>query len=381
MSLFRYFNGMVQQLLLILLIGGGAGCAKTPNIRAAQHCDTVSVGQTNQDGTLGPVSEGKPASGPKTAAKPKPNVVSFEMFIMSKCPYSNKSLQNLVPVVLSLAEHVEFSLNYVANVDDGELESMHGDSEIKGNILQLCAHQHGSTEQWLKFIDCQSKEWHSIPENWEECAAGAGYDQSTMVTCYTGGNGEKLLRDSIAKTEAEGFTGSPIFLINREKYDGGRSENEFGWVLCRAFGDDPPPFCQTMPQPLRFNIIIISDKRCTGRGCDAQWFESFVRNRFLGATIEKLDFAESRARELYESSQLQYLPIAVIGSGVKEDVYGFDRIEKRLVEMEGGQNYAFPIGRVWDPIPEICDDGIDNNKDGKVDCDDKRCEPKMNCRQ
>jgi len=44
-----------------------------------------------------------------------------------------------------------------------------------------------------------------------------------------------------------------------------------------------------------------------------------------------------------------------------------------------GDYLSLNIGAAWDPNKEICDNDIDDNKDGNVDCDDSSCANDISC--
>jgi hypothetical protein len=52
-----------------------------------------------------------------------------------------------------------------------------------------------------------------------------------------------------------------------------------------------------------------------------------------------------------------------------------------LRRLEGSDDWVYPLGRTWDPTAEICDDGVDNTGNGKVDCRDASCKGTKICRK
>jgi glutaredoxin len=325
--------------------------------------------------------EKKPAAA--TAAGETGEKVGLDFHIMSKCPFGVKVLQGVTPVLEKMGNRVDFKVHYIGKETDGELTSMHGEPEVKGNIQQLCAKEVSDAETWLAFMKCQNENWRKIPEGWEECAKTTKIDVAKFKACYEGDLGKKLLGNSFKISTDKKATGSPTIFLNGEPYRGGRSEASFGRALCGAMKDPKATYCKEIPEPVKVKVTVVGDERCTGRGCDAKRFLAFVSHTFEGAEITELDYSDKdgKGKELFAKSGQQFLPIAVFGAEVEKEEAGYNRLKRRLAKMEGSEDLVYPLGRTWDPAAEVCDDGVDNTENGKVDCDDESCQGKKVCRQ
>ena len=319
--------------------------------------------------------------GKKEEEAPKGEKVALDFHIMSKCPFGVKVLQAITPVIEKMGDRVEFNVNYIGREKDGELTSMHGDQEVKGNILQLCAKEIGGNASWLEFLKCQNENWRKIPEGWEDCAKTAKIDVAKMKGCYEGDQGKKLLKESFNISNEKKATGSPTIFLAGEPYRGGRSETSFGRAICGKMKEPKAAYCKDIPAPVKVPVTVVADKRCTGRGCDPKRFLSFVSHTFEGAEIKELDYSDAEGKALFEKSGQQFLPIAVFGAEIEKEEAGYNRLKRRLTKMEGSDGLVYPLGRDWDPAAEVCDDGVDNTGDGKVDCDDDSCKGKKVCRE
>jgi hypothetical protein len=315
--------------------------------------------------------EGPAASGQK---------VALDFHIMSKCPFGVKVLQAVTPVIEKMGSNIDFKVHYIGREKDGELTSMHGEQEIQGDILQLCAADQGDSEKWLAFLKCQNENWRKIPEGWEDCAKGAKLDVPKMKTCSEGEKGKTLLRESFKVSTEKKATGSPTIFLAGEPYRGGRSESSFGRAICGKMKEPKAAYCKDIPAPVKVPVTVVADKRCTGRGCDPKRFLSFVSHTFEGAEIKELDYSDAEGKALFEKTGEQFLPVAVFGPEIEKEEAGYNRLKRRLKKVEGGDDMVYPLGRSWDPKAEICDDGTDNTGNGKVDCDDETCEGKKVCR-
>jgi hypothetical protein len=307
--------------------------------------------------------------------------VALDFHIMSKCPFGVKVLQAITPVLEKMGENVDFNVYYIGREKDGELTSMHGEQEVQGNIIQLCANEHGDNDAWLSFLKCQNEDWRKIPEGWEKCAESAKLDVKKVKECYEGEEGQKLLRESFKVSQEKRATGSPTIFLAGEPYRGGRSEASFGRAICAKFEKGKPKYCEDIPAPVKVPVTVVADKRCQGRGCDPKRFLAFITHTFEGAEIKELDYADAEGKELFDKSGEQFLPIAVFGPDVEKEETGYRRLKRRLKKMEGSEDFVYPLGRTWDPTAEVCDDGKDNTGNGLVDCDDETCQGKKVCRE
>ncbi|MFO8070985.1 MAG: GILT family protein [Polyangia bacterium] len=307
--------------------------------------------------------------------------VALDFHIMSKCPFGVKVMQAITPVLEKMGDNIDFNVYYIGKKKNGELTSMHGEKEVMGNKLQLCAEDIGDFDQWLSFVKCMNDDWRKIPEGWEQCAESSQLDVAKMKACAEGEQGEKLLAESFAKSREKKATGSPTIFLGDEPYRGGRSEHSFGRAICAVFEGEKPAYCDEIPAPVKVPVTVVADKRCKGRGCDPKRFLAFITHTFEGAEIKELDYSDEEGKKLFEKSDLEYLPIAVFGPEVEKEEAGYNRLKRRLKPMEGSDELVYPLGRKWDPTAEICDDGKDNTGNGKVDCEDESCQGKKVCRE
>jgi len=320
----------------------------------------------------------KPGAQKPTEFKPDPNAAKVQFYIMAKCPFGARVMQAVVPVLQKMGTSVDFTLEYIGREEGGKLTSMHGDKEVEGDTLQLCAKKYGSHDQWLNFLTCVNKNFENIPDGWEACAQGAGLAADKLKACKEGPEGKALLKASFdASTQAKAF-GSPTIVVNGERYAGGRSESSFARAFCAAFkGPQKPQNCASIPGPVKVPITIIIDKRCQGPECFNPRFVDFLKNMFEGADIKQLDYAEAEAQALWQKTEAKVLPLIIFGKEVEKETEGFERLKRRMEQK--GDVYTLVMGN-WDPKAEICDNGSDDDGNGKVDCADDGCKAKKVCR-
>lgn len=305
------------------------------------------------------------------------DAVPVRFYVMSQCPYGVQVLDGIAPTLKTLEGYVDFKVNYIANENpDGTFSSLHGENEVLGNIIELCAMKY-FPRKYMDMIVCMDENYGSIPSNWESCATKAGIDTTVLKSCYEGSEGKSLLSKSIAESQAVGASGSPTMYIANQPYNGGRKSSDFLRSICSEFKTDKPQACLNIPEPTKVNLLLLNDKACVY--CDLTNLVSQLKGMFPGLNVVgSLDFEDSEGRALYDALELKELPIILFDETVKKDE-AYSQISSYLVPVG---NYTYlRIGADFDPFAEICNNQKDDrDNDGKVDCDDDECKDNIVCR-
>ena len=119
-------KNIVKALILVMVVVVAVGCGKK---QAGESTEGAEQGLTGEK-------------------------VKLDFHIMSKCPFGVKVLEAIAPVMDKMGERVELNVHYIGREKDGELTSMHGEQEVQGNILQLCAADQGDSKAWMAFLKC-----------------------------------------------------------------------------------------------------------------------------------------------------------------------------------------------------------------------------------
>ena len=176
----------------------------------------------------------------KAAAKTlSEGAVKVDFYVMSQCPYGVQVENAIKPVLDALGSNINFNLNFIASdLGDGSFRSLHGQNEVAGDIVQLCAEKHYPSA-FMDFVACQNNNAGAIPGNWEECSQQNNLDAEKIRACYEGEEGKQLLSESIKKSEAVGAQGSPTIYINGKSYGGQRTSEAFKSAICAEFAVKP----------------------------------------------------------------------------------------------------------------------------------------------
>src|SRR5205807_1489098 len=127
----------------------------------------------DRKGVTGAQATAEPASG-GVARAPNPGAVKLDLHIMSQCPYGVQAENAFKDVVAKFGQDIDFHVEFIGQTTpNGDLSSMHGPNEVKGDMLQACAAKHAPAK-WFDFILCQNKNSKEVASNWDSCAKELG---------------------------------------------------------------------------------------------------------------------------------------------------------------------------------------------------------------
>ncbi|MBN2142903.1 thioredoxin domain-containing protein [Candidatus Woesearchaeota archaeon] len=270
--------------------------------------------------------------------------VKVEFYVMSQCPYGTQVVDAFAPVMASMGDGIDFHLEYIVReTAPGEFQSLHGEKEVKGNIVQLCAKSH-YPESYMDFIVCQNQDPANVDTNWESCGQNAGMDVATLKSCLESDEGAGLLRDSMQRTQARGATGSPTIYVNDLAYNGGRTSADFQRAVCKF---STHPACENLPvctsdadctaeqdkvgicvnpgkanaactysDPVAVDYVILNDKDC--ESCDTTRIVQVTQQLFLGGKPRLVDVNSEEGKALVEEYGIVFIPAYVFEPSVKE---------------------------------------------------------------
>jgi 2-hydroxychromene-2-carboxylate isomerase len=316
----------------------------------------------------------------KNVKKGTAGAAKLEMFVMSQCPYGVQVESAVAPVKKQLGDKLEVSIHYIGNGDKLSLQSMHGPAEVKGDIAQLCVNKLAPAKT-LDFIACQNKNPRAIDSNWKDCAKEVGVNQGKLSACAERDEGKTLLAASFEEAKKRGATGSPTIFLNGKPYEGGRKSRDFLRATCDTFSSNKPEVCKNIPEPPVVNAIFLSDTRCAK--CDIKALEPRLKSTLGGLKVKHVDYMSEEGKKLYaelhkEQPDFKYLPTVLLDKAVEKDQEGYAELKNFLHPI--GEWQEVRLGGQFDPTAEICDNGIDDDGNGKVDCDDEACRQSMACR-
>ena len=129
----------------------------------------------------------------------------------------------------------------------------------------------------------------------------------------------------------------------------------------------------------RGRILVLADVRCKLPGCDPGPRLAQLRHILPGLPVTRCDWSEQNCRQIFAEEGLSWLPAFLFEGPVQVEA-NFQRLADRIQPTPKGGRLMLKHSSRHDPRSEICDDGLDNDGDGKTDCADKRCGASIACR-
>ena len=313
----------------------------------------------------------------KQAAVSTGEKVEFVMHVMSQCPFGVQVENGIAPVVKKLGDSLDLRIEFIGDEPTpGNFTAMHGESEVKGNILHLCTIKHEPVK-YMDLILCMNKNMREIPNNFDACATETQIDAGKVKACAEGEEGKTLLSESYKRSKAKGASGSPTMFLAGEKYQGGRQEIDFMRAICGKFTTKPEA-CKDIPEPKKIPVIVLSDKRCAK--CMPERILGQLKGMFPGLEPKEVDYMTDEGKALYAKvadKGAKYLPAFLFDPVVAEDP-GYQQVARYMNDV--AEYKLLQLGSKFDPTAEICDNKIDDNGDGLIDCDDPTCKDQLVCR-
>jgi 2-hydroxychromene-2-carboxylate isomerase len=325
----------------------------------------------------------EPAPPPDAAAAA--SAVKVELFTMSKCPYGAEMQVVMKALLDEMGDAVDFEQVFImADEGDGDFYAMHGEGEVEGNAVQLCAAAlYGKDNAYMDFVSCMAVDVDDVPGNWTGCAKTRGLDVEAIEACAGGKKGAALLAQSAKVVEEKKILGSPTLVVDGTAYPGGRSLGEARKIVCCALEkEDRPATCESIvgkcPGKGPLSVTVITDARC--ESCKELVANAVMKLLMLFPKLDAaiLDFGDEEGRALYDAVGGGYLPLFVFGEAVRDEPE-FSQVEEWAVAS--GDKVVLKPGRIFHPLEEACGNGRDDNGDGKADCEDAACTESLGCRK
>ena len=221
------------------------------SLYTTKDCNLLFTSTYNMSRAVTPTT---PTASPTPTVPPEPVKTarpSTELFVMAFCPFGVQAENAMKPVVDLLGTKSNFTVRYIATVQGDTLESvksLHGLSEAKEDIRQICVAKYYPEKLWPYLLDINTNCYPNYRDTavLEACAANAtrklGIDNQKIEVCATGSEGLALLSSDEAITTSLKITGSPTLLINGQKYTGQRTPDAYKQAICDRFLT-PPAEC------------------------------------------------------------------------------------------------------------------------------------------
>ena len=317
-------------------------------------------GHASKDPSTGGPTDGEAAAGRGVNS----GAVKVELYVMSQCPYGVQAENAFQDTVAKFGGDIDFRVEFIGQkTANGDLSSMHGPKEVRGDMVQACAMKY--SPKWFDMVLCQNANSREVDTNWEGCAAQVGIDVGKLRTCLEGEEGKQLLSESFDRAKQRNATGSPTIYIGDKPYQGGRRGSDFMRAICNAYSGSKPAVCSNIPESPKVNVMLLSDKRCAE--CETGRIESQLRSKIANPVVSKLDYGDADGKKLFDAIKPTNLPVAVFDATLDADKESAQAFSRGI--RAAGDYKVLSLGGPWNPA--CADEG---------GCEIEECKPTLQCR-
>jgi hypothetical protein len=166
----------------------------------------------------------------------------LEAFVVSKCPFGLQMQRILSEILKNIPEAAKYiKVEYIGEISDNKVTSMHGDEEAQENLRQVCIREEQANKYW-DYIACHIKKGDV-----DSCLTSAKIDKTILATCMKDVNkGLAYIQKDFERSNKFNATGSPALILNGKavsEFDfGGRTAEAVKTVICCGFNNQPS-FC------------------------------------------------------------------------------------------------------------------------------------------
>ena len=186
------------------------------------------------------VSSEEPTQQQKTTCEDikKEQKPTLEAFVVSYCPFGTQMQRILAEIVKNIPELAEnIRVEYMGQIQDGKITSMHGEEEAQENLTQICLREEEGNK-YFSYLSCFLKKGDN-----EGCLNEAGVDQEKLEGCKNDElRGLVYAQKDFDLQDKYKITGSPTLILNGQKVSefdfGGRTAEAGKTLLCCGFENE-----------------------------------------------------------------------------------------------------------------------------------------------
>lgn len=166
---------------------------------------------------------------------------AVDLYVMSFCPYGNKSEDTLKSVYDLLKNKATFNFHYIVSSNGDEIQSLHGSKEVIQNEREVCVLKDYGKDKWFAFVAYVNKNCGADGACWEAGARSLAINTAKVNDCVKN-EGLALMKENEKASDEANASGSPTMKINgvssKAVYQYGNSE-AYKQAICDAFKTAP----------------------------------------------------------------------------------------------------------------------------------------------
>lgn len=288
---------------------------------------------------------------PLLKTEPVKSKSSYDLYIMSQCPYGIQALAGFVEFVKEFKD-IDWKIQFIGTIeDDTSFSSLHGVQEVEDEMMWL-AIKELYPEKWMEFLEIRSREFVPTLSLIKKLKIDSGKIQKWIEK-----KGMSELKSHYQRSNRLNIKASPTLLVNNIAADISLSKDRLVKYHCEKTSSISS-VCSKVPQCIDDNDCKKKGKigRCGQDGnCifkDAVPFKFTVlvadstyqnpeyavitttEELFPGANVNVVKLSSPEGRELIGKFKPIALPFYLFSNEVKQ-AYNYSSIENGLEEKNG----------------------------------------------
>jgi len=282
--------------------------------------------------------------------KPPATQNTFDLYIMSQCPYGLEALRAVSDVAASIPAF-NFDIWFIGNVDaDSTFRSLHGEAEIDDEMVWL-AFRKFYPERWKAFCRLRSNRTGET----RILAAELGADIK-KIDAWIRTSGKNELRQHYTRSMRQSIDASPTLLVNNRPFGRNITPVNIQRFICSE-DRGVSPVCDSLPEcseiadcrkrgyhgtcseegtcvyreavPFAFTVVTADSTEQHPEKLAISTTEEL----FPGASVVSYQMSSSNGAKLIAAYQPQALPLYLFGGAVAKD-QNFARIEEGVARID-----------------------------------------------
>ena len=223
-------------------------------IYTTRDCSSLFTSIIDMNAVAGSrTASAQPAAPPIKTERPV-----VDLYSMAFCPYGTQAENAMKPVAALLGSKADIRVRYLTTISGNtvaSVQSLHGISEAKEDLLQICILKKNPDKFWEylgKFNDACYPQYQNaalLDACRRNVTVAVGIDSKIIETCASGEEGLALLKADEALSNKDRASSSPTLIINGREYRGTRTPDAYKQAICDRFVT-PPAECSTILPPV-----------------------------------------------------------------------------------------------------------------------------------
>lgn len=275
----------------------------------------------------------------------------YDLYMMSQCPYGLEALRSFMSFQQSFP-YIQYNIRFIGTAEtDGTLKSLHGESEVKEEMLWLAVKKL-YPGKWSDFLRVRSQ--LDALESSVFTDLGISLDS---IELWVKVNGTTALTGQYLRSMRLNIDASPTMYINNTPYEEKINNVYLARMECNK-NKSSSKFCDSLPECVEDRDCKMAKKvgKCVQGNCkfiDAVPFSFIVlindsledqlhtsvikttEELFPGADISVISIHSDSGNQLLKKWNNPPLPFFKFGKEVQQ-AYNFEKIEDGIIPFENG---------------------------------------------